>query len=109
MAKKDVNKTANLPTPPDVAQAQDIAKSIADQLAKVAPGAQVNINPEIKATIPQAIAHNLLEFLRRVKCEGMEAVAWVEAYQYVQQFVPQQGPPQGVPFTGLPPQPAKQA
>jgi hypothetical protein len=105
---KNVNKTAGL-LPPDVAQAQDIAKSIADQIAKVAPGAQVSINPEVKASIPPHIAGNILEFLRRVQSTGMESIAWVEAYTYVQQFVPQQVTPQGVPFPGLPQQPAKQA
>lgn len=39
--------------------------------------------------IPTHIAKNLLEFLRRVESKGMEAVAWVEAYQFVQKQVPQ--------------------
>jgi hypothetical protein len=52
--------------------------------------------------VPQHIANNLLEFLRRVESKGMEAVAWVEAYQFVQKHVPQQ-PNAGVPFGGLPP------
>lgn len=43
-------------------------------------------------TIPPHIAGNLMEFLRRVKSEGMEAVAWVEAYQFVQKHAPQQPP-----------------
>jgi hypothetical protein len=50
--------------------------------------------------IPPHIAGNLLEFLRRVESKGMEAVAWVEAYQFVQKHVPQQ--PGAV---GLPPSP----
>lgn len=53
----------------------------------------------IQAAIPPHIASNLLEFLRRVQSTGMEAVAWVECYQYVQQHAPQQP---GVPFGGLP-------
>lgn len=77
--------------------AQGLAQHIADAL-KDHPHAEVRINPNV--AIPQNIASNLLEFLRRVQSTGMEAVAWVEAYQYVQQFVPQQ--PQGVPFGGLP-------
>lgn len=63
--------------------------------------AEVRINPNV-INIPPHIAGNLLEFLRRVQCTGMESIAWVEAYQFVQQAVPQQGQPQGVPFTGLP-------
>jgi len=80
-----------------------LATEIAEQIAKVAPGAEVRINPNItQAAIPPHIAGNVLEFLRRVQSTGMEAIAWVEAYTYVQQFVPQPGAP-GVPFTGLPP------
>jgi hypothetical protein len=52
--------------------------------------------------VPPHIAGNLLEFLRRVECKGMEAVAWVEAYQFVQKHAPQQP---GVQFGGLPPSP----
>lgn len=55
--------------------------------------AKTNIDARDKTTvlvpIPEHIAKNLLEFLRRVQSTGMEAVAWVEAYQYVQQHVPQ--------------------
>ena len=54
-------------------------------------------------TIPTHIAGNILEFLKRAKCEGIEAVAWVEAYTFIQQHVPQKGQSQGVPFSGLPP------
>ncbi len=42
--------------------------------------------------IPPHIAGNLLEFLRRVQSTGMEAVAWVEAYQFVQRYAPQPQP-----------------
>jgi hypothetical protein len=52
------------------------------------PNAEVRINPIVQA-IPPNIAGNLLEFLRRVQSTGMESIAWVEAYQYVQQFAPQ--------------------
>lgn len=58
---------------------------------------QVTIQP----SIPQHIANNILEFLRRVQSTGMEAIAWVEAYQFVQQSATQAQP--GVPFGGLPP------
>ena len=51
---------------------------------------------------PEHIAKNLLEFLRRVKSEGMEAIAWVEAYHFVQRHATQQPQP-GVPFSGLTP------
>jgi hypothetical protein len=77
--------------------AQHIAAALKDH-----PHAEVRVNPVINAVIPPNIASNLLEFLRRVQTTGMEAVAWVEAYQYVQQHVPQQPQP-GVPFDGLPP------
>lgn len=60
-------------------------------------GVRVSLN----TAIPPHIAGNLLEFLRRVKSEGMEAIAWVEAYQFVQQHAPQPSPP-GIPFGGLP-------
>jgi hypothetical protein len=53
------------------------------------PHAEVRVNPTIQA-IPPHIAGNLLEFLRRVQSTGMEAVAWVEAYQFVQKHAPQQ-------------------
>lgn len=78
-------------TPTDVLVDQ-IKEAIKDQ-----PDAKVEIKPH---TIPPHIANNLLEFLRRVKSEGMEAIAWVEAYGFVQQHAPQQQP--GVPFGGLP-------
>lgn len=67
---------------------------------------KVTVTPKVPA-IPPNIVNNLLEFLRRVQCQGMEAVAWVEAYQFVQQQAPQQ--PQGIPFTGLPPSPPAKA
>ena len=82
---------------PDDSLAEAIATALKDH-----PGhAEVRVNPTIQAPIPEHIAKNILEFLRRVQSTGMEAVAWVEAYQFVQQQVPQ--PPQGVPFGGLPP------
>lgn len=81
-------------------QGQALAKHIAEAI-KDHPHATVRVNPNVQAPIPPHIAGNLLEFLRRVKSEGMEAIAWVEAYQYVQQHVPQQSQP-GVPFSGLP-------
>lgn len=64
--------------------AQHIAAAIKDH-----PHAEVRVNPVIQA-IPPHIAGNLLEFLRRVQSTGMEAVAWVEAYQFVQKHAPQQ-------------------
>jgi hypothetical protein len=73
-------------------QSENIAQHIAAAL-KDNPHAEVRVNPTINAAIPPHIAGNLLEFLRRVKSEGMEAVAWVEAYQFVQQHVPQQPQP----------------
>jgi hypothetical protein len=66
------------------------------------PDVAVKVEPSAPA-IPPHIAGNLLEFLRRVQSTGMEAVAWVEAYQFVQRHVPQQPQTQpGVPFGGLP-------
>lgn len=77
---------------------QQLAAHIVEQAKKEGIRAEVKINP-----IPPQIAGNLLEFLRRVQCNGMEAIAWVQAYEFLQQFVvPQQGQPQGVPFNGLP-------
>jgi hypothetical protein len=79
----------------------NLAQHIRDAL-KDHPHAEVRVNPVIEA-IPPHIANNLLEFLRRVQSTGMEAVAWVECYQFVQKSVPQQQQP-GVPFGGLPKQ-----
>jgi hypothetical protein len=73
----------------------NLAQHIADAL-KDHPHAEVRVNPVIQA-IPPHIAGNLLEFLRRVKSEGMEAVAWVEAYQFVQKHAPQQPAPAAPP------------
>jgi hypothetical protein len=47
--------------------------------------------------VPPHIASNLLEFLRRVESKGMEAVAWVEAYQFVQRYAPQPAPTAAAP------------
>jgi hypothetical protein len=86
-------------------QGEAMGRHIADML-KDHPNAEVRVNPTTVAPIPPHIAANLLEFLRRVQSTGMEAVAWVEAYQFIQQFAPP--PPQaGVPFGGLPPAPPK--
>lgn len=80
------------------AQGEALAQHIAAAL-KDHPNAVVRVNPTVQAPIPDHIAKNILEFLRRVQSTGMEAVAWVEAYQFVQQHVQQQP---GVPFDGLP-------
>lgn len=88
----------------DNARGVELAQHIADAL-KDHPHAEVRVNPNIQAAIPPHIAGNLLEFLRRVQSTGMEAVAWVEAYTYVQQHAPK--PQQGVPFSGLPAAPPK--
>jgi hypothetical protein len=69
---------------------ENIAQSIRDVL-KDHPHAEVRVNPVIQA-IPPHIAANLMEFLRRVQSTGMEAVAWVEAYQFVQKYAPQPEP-----------------
>ena len=63
------------------------------------PPAPTLVAHPTEPAIPAHIAGNILEFLRRVQTTGMEALAWVEAYQHVQRHVPQQP---GVPFTGLP-------
>lgn len=80
-------------------QSEQIANSIKEALKDV-PHAEVRINPTIPA-IPPHIAGNIIQLLQRVQVTGLEAIAWTEAYQYVQQFV-QQAQPQGVPFMGLP-------
>jgi hypothetical protein len=52
--------------------------------------------------IPPHIAANIMEFLRRAKCDGIEALAWVEAYSCMQQHAPpSKGQSGGVPFNGL--------
>jgi len=80
---------------------KELAQHIKDAI-KDHPHAEVRVNPNVQAPIPPHIAGNLLEFMRRVQSTGMEAVAWVEAYQYVQQHAPQQQQQAGVPFGGLP-------
>ena len=84
------------------ALAAHIASALKDH-----PNAEVRVNPTIQAPIPEHIARNLLEFLRRVQSTGMEAIAWVEAFQFVQQHVPQPQAQPGVPFNGLPASPPK--
>jgi hypothetical protein len=71
----------------------NLAQHIADALKDHPGPAEVRINPTVNPPIPEHIAKNILEFLRRVQSTGMEAVAWVEAYQHVQQHVPQTAPP----------------
>lgn len=78
-----------------------MGEEVAQHLAATFPNAQVSVIPHV---IPPHIAGNLLEFLRRVQSTGMEAIAWVEAYTFVQQHAPQQP---GVPFNGLPAAPPK--
>jgi hypothetical protein len=76
---------------------QTLAERIVAEAVKQNVKAEVTINK-----IPPNIASNILEFLRRVQLTGMEAIAWGEAYSYMQQFA--QGQPaqhQGTPFTGL--------
>jgi hypothetical protein len=85
-----------IPDPNAGSRDQQLAAHIMEQAAKQGVKAEVKINP-----MPSHIAGNLMEFLRRVKCEGMEAIAWVEAYTFLQQHAPQPAQP-GVPFTGLP-------
>jgi hypothetical protein len=85
---------------------QELAAHIASAL-KDHPNAEVRVNPTIQVPIPEHIARNLLEFLRRVQSTGMEAIAWVEAFQFVQQHVPQPQAQPGVPFNGLPASPPK--
>jgi hypothetical protein len=65
----------------------DLAQHIADSI-KGDSNAEVRISPTIEP-IPPHIAGNLMEFLRRVQSTGMESIAWVEAYQFVQRYAPQ--------------------
>jgi len=76
-----------------------IEEAVKAAFEKGSPSAVTDASPPPPPAIPPHIAGNLLEFLRRVKSEGLEAIAWVEAYQFLQQHAPQQG----IPFTGLPP------
>ena len=83
-------------------QSQELAAHIATAMKDHPGNVEVRVNPDVHPTIPPHIAGNLLEFLRRAQSTGMEAVAWVEAFQFVQQHVPAQPPQPGVPFPGLP-------
>jgi hypothetical protein len=47
------------------------------------------------ASIPPRIATNIMELMKRVKCEGEECIAWAEAYAFLQART---AAPQGVPF-----------
>lgn len=90
-----MNRDQHTSDEPQQMLAQHIAAALKDH-----PHAEVRVNPNVQAPIPPHIAKNLLVFLQRAQCTGMESVAWVEAYQFVQQ---QQVPPEpGVPFGGLP-------
>lgn len=80
---------------------QELAQHIAAALKNHPGPAEVRINPNVQAPIPPRIAGNILELLRRVPLTGMDSIAWVEAYTYVQQHAPQRSQP-GVPFNGLP-------
>lgn len=72
-----------------------LSQNIADALVQSTPPTEITVSPPI----PEHIAKNLLVFLQRVQSTGMEAVAWVEAHEYLKSQVTQPG----VPFTGLPP------
>jgi hypothetical protein len=74
------------------------AAPVATDVASAPVATDVASAPVPAVHFPEHVAKNLLEFLKRVKSKGIEAVAWVEAYQFVQSHLPQQG----VPFTGLP-------
>jgi hypothetical protein len=74
--------TAGAPTTEQVARHIEMEKIFKDSRA----------TPASPPAIPEHIAKNLLEFLRRVESKGMEAVAWVEAYQFVQKYVQHQQP-----------------
>jgi hypothetical protein len=78
-----------------------LAQHIAAEVAKAGGNAEVRINPTI-SPIPTHIASNICEMLKRVQVTGLEAIAWAEAFQFMQQHAPQQGQPTGVPFNGLP-------
>lgn len=75
---------------------QQIADRIVEQAKQNGVRADVKINH-----IPPHIAGNILEFLRRAPCTGMESIAWGEAYTFMQQHAPAAAP--GVPFSGVPP------
>jgi hypothetical protein len=62
--------------------------------------AELISSPLTPVTIPPHIAANIMVFLRRAKCEGEEALAWVEAYTFMEMYVPKQQA--GIPFPGLP-------
>jgi hypothetical protein len=53
--------------------------------------------PDAAPVIPSHIAGNICEMLKRVQVTGMEAIAWAEAFGFMQKHAPQ-----GVPFTGIP-------
>jgi hypothetical protein len=76
---------------------QALAAHIIAEASKQGLKADVKIN-----AIPTHIASNICEMLKRVQVTGLEAIAWAEAFQFMQQHAPQQGQPTGVPFNGLP-------
>lgn len=81
----------------------DIQDAVKQALESAIPGATITPSPApaVRAlTMPPHVATNLCKMLERVQMTGMEAVAWCEAYQLLQQFAMQgQGP--GVAFPGL--------
>ena len=83
--------------PPTGLNPEALAEHIIEKAKAEGIRAEVKINP-----IPPHIAANICEFLKRAQSTGMEALAWAEAFHFMQQHVPQQGQPPGVPFNGLP-------
>jgi hypothetical protein len=100
---KDMNQGgADQQMPATVVAGQDPHEALAAHI--IAEAKKQGIKAEVAINkIPANIAANILEFLRRVELKGMEAIAWGEAYSFMQQHVPQAQPTQqGVPFNGLP-------
>jgi hypothetical protein len=96
-------------TPPAEAGSADPHRALAERI--IAEAAKQNVKAEIKINqIPAHIAANIREFRKRVELKGMEAIAWGEAYSFMQQHAPPQGqpmqqhaPPQGQPMQQNPP------
>jgi hypothetical protein len=69
--------------------------------AAVESGANVKVDGKpVLAPIPPHIAGNICHFLQRVDIKGVEAIPWVEAFNFMQKHTGQAAP--GIPFQGLP-------
>jgi hypothetical protein len=79
----------------------DINDAVKKAIEDANPGLKLDPAPQPPEPIlvPQPVAANICKMLERVQVTGMESVAWVQAFQIMQQIANQGS--SGVPFNGL--------